>query len=171
MDTLYQLLEWNPVQVGSTFQGGVCIEKSIPRGRGGGVCIEKSGQGPKGPRPGRVLAVGISPLRRREWSPPPAADLPPTYRRPTEATAFYSVFGLFHFSGFVAQDGSTWPNISRKKCPSWANMAPRWANIGSRWANIAPKLGQDNPKMGQHSPKMGQHSPKMGQHSLQAGPT
>ena len=22
MDTLYQLLEWNPVQVGSTFQGG-----------------------------------------------------------------------------------------------------------------------------------------------------
>ena len=23
MDTLYQLLEWNPVQVGSTFQGGV----------------------------------------------------------------------------------------------------------------------------------------------------
>ena len=43
MDTLYQLLEWNPVQVGSTFQGGgVCIEKSIPRGRGGGVCIEKS---------------------------------------------------------------------------------------------------------------------------------
>ena len=34
MDTLYQLLEWNPVQVGSTFQGGVCIEKSI---RGGGV--------------------------------------------------------------------------------------------------------------------------------------
>ena len=22
--------------------GGVCIEKSIPRGRGGGVCIEKS---------------------------------------------------------------------------------------------------------------------------------
>ena len=118
----------------------------------------KSGQGPKGPRPGRVLAVGISPLRRREWSPPPAADLPPTYRRPTEATAFYSVFGLFHFSGFVAQDGSTWPNISRKKCPSWANMAPRWANIGSRWANIAPKLGQDNPKLGQHSPKMGQHS-------------
>ena len=23
MDTLYQLLEWNPVQVGSTFQGGL----------------------------------------------------------------------------------------------------------------------------------------------------
>ena len=22
MDTLYRLLEWNPVQVGSTFQGG-----------------------------------------------------------------------------------------------------------------------------------------------------
>ena len=22
MDTLYQLLEWNPVQIGSTFQGG-----------------------------------------------------------------------------------------------------------------------------------------------------
>ena len=35
MDTLYQLLEWNPVQVGSTFQGGwVWIEKSI---RGGGA--------------------------------------------------------------------------------------------------------------------------------------
>ena len=39
MDTLYQLLEWNPVQVGSTFQGGgVCIEKSIRGGGGvGGV--------------------------------------------------------------------------------------------------------------------------------------
>ena len=37
MDTLYQLLEWNPVQVGSTFQGGgVCIEKSIRGGRKGG---------------------------------------------------------------------------------------------------------------------------------------
>ena len=26
-------------------EGGVCIEKSIPRGRGGGVCIEKSIRG------------------------------------------------------------------------------------------------------------------------------
>ena len=25
MDTLYRLLEWNPVQVGSTFQGGVGV--------------------------------------------------------------------------------------------------------------------------------------------------
>ena len=31
MDTLYQLLEWNPVQVGSTFQGG---------GRGGRGGVE-----------------------------------------------------------------------------------------------------------------------------------
>ena len=36
MDTLYRLLEWNPVQVGSTFQGGVCIEKINSKGAGGG---------------------------------------------------------------------------------------------------------------------------------------
>ena len=35
-----------PVQVGLYIsRGGVCIEKSIPRGRGGGVCIEKSIRG------------------------------------------------------------------------------------------------------------------------------
>ena len=47
MDTLYQLLEWNPVQVGSTFQGGVgvCIEKSIPRGRGGGSVLKNQFEG------------------------------------------------------------------------------------------------------------------------------
>ena len=46
MDTPYQLLEWNPVQVGSTFQGGgVCIEKSIPSGRGGGSVLKNPGAG------------------------------------------------------------------------------------------------------------------------------
>ena len=34
MDTLYQLLEWNPVQVGSTFQGG--------RGGGGGERVTRA---------------------------------------------------------------------------------------------------------------------------------
>ena len=50
MDTLYQLLEWNPVQVGSTFQGGhvdvpatlhtgldatLCYAGDVARGGGG----------------------------------------------------------------------------------------------------------------------------------------
>ena len=40
MDTLYQLLEWNPVQVGSTFQGG---EGSVLKNQfeGGGVGGER----------------------------------------------------------------------------------------------------------------------------------
>ena len=35
MDTLYQLLEWNPVQAGSTFQGGGSVLKN--QFEGGGV--------------------------------------------------------------------------------------------------------------------------------------
>ena len=42
MDTLYQLLEWNPVQVGSTFQGGGSYERRPP----GGV-IDLFGSGSK----------------------------------------------------------------------------------------------------------------------------
>ena len=38
MDTLYQLLEWNPVQVGSTFQGG-------GEGLGFRVCTEGAAGG------------------------------------------------------------------------------------------------------------------------------
>ena len=37
MDTLYRLLEWNPVQVGSTFQGG--------RGVGGVFDLKNQGLG------------------------------------------------------------------------------------------------------------------------------
>ena len=97
----------------------------------------KSGQGPKGPRPGRVLAVGISPLRRREWSPPPAADLPPTYRS-------YRVLQCFWLVPFFRLCGSRWVNMAQHK------------------PKKVPKLGQHGPKMGQHRVKMGQHSPQAG---------
>ena len=40
MDTLYQLLEWNPVQVGSTFQGGGSVLKN--QFQGGGESVLKN---------------------------------------------------------------------------------------------------------------------------------
>ena len=42
MDTLYQLLEWNPVQVGSTFQGGGSVLKNQFQGGGGGGSVLKN---------------------------------------------------------------------------------------------------------------------------------
>ena len=59
----------------------------------------------QGAPPGRVLAIG------HLSSPKERVPLPPTPPRPMCGDAFYSVFCFFNFSGFVAQDGSTWPNI------------------------------------------------------------
>ena len=46
MDTLYQLLEWNPVQVGSTFQGGGgSVLKNQFQGGGGGSVLKNQFEG------------------------------------------------------------------------------------------------------------------------------
>ena len=99
---------------------------------GGARCHAKSGQGPGGAPTGRVCAVGISFSEGETGGRP----VPPTRSHP----GFYHSFCVSHFFDLVAQDGSTWPNIGPKKCPSWANI-----DLG----------GQRSPKMGQPGPQDG----------------
>ena len=48
MDTLYRLLEWNPVQVGSTFQGGGEEERAPEGGRDWATSVERGKGGDEG---------------------------------------------------------------------------------------------------------------------------
>ena len=65
-------------------------------------------------RPGAREAPRPCPCRRPSLLSVGGGESHPR-RRPlrglSEATAFYNVFGLSHFSALAAQDGSTWPNI------------------------------------------------------------
>ena len=72
------------------------------RRQGGRPYIRQGAQGARRPCPCRRP----SPLSEQE-----RGESPPC-RRPLHDIVFYSVFCFFHFSGFVAQDGSTWPNIA-----------------------------------------------------------
>ena len=57
MDTLYQLLEWNPVQVGSTFQGGGGDTEAKHRRMGGVVTRRRNDGG--GERVTRAYTVEV----------------------------------------------------------------------------------------------------------------
>ena len=82
-------------------------KKSVDRIRAG-VDQGSGARPPKGSAAGAasvyLIAVGSlsSPKERVESRP---------CRRPHRNRVFYSVCCFFHFSGFVAQDGSTWLNI------------------------------------------------------------
>ena len=94
-------------------------------------------------RPGAHGAPPWPCLCRRHLSSPKKRVESPLRRRPLCSGAFYSVFCFFHFSGFVAQDWSTWPNIALEM-----RAAPGCfvCVVGGCWANMSQHSPQDGPR-------------------------
>ena len=94
-------------------------------------------------RPGAHGAPPWPCLCRRHLSSPKKRVESPLRRRPLCSGAFYNVFCFFHFSGFVAQDWSTWPNIALEM-----RAAPGCfvCVVGGCWANMSQHSPQDGPR-------------------------